>query len=141
MDERCNEYVEHQNSCLCLSAASIVYDINAAQGSTIFLPCYLPQSSQILVNALWYKETGIGQKTLLHFSKEPMDELERLQQIYPLDQDQSVKFTNVLMEDSGTYRCESPEGEELSVVRVTVTGKLITLFIHDSSHKALNYTL
>ncbi|TWW59324.1 Plasma protease C1 inhibitor [Takifugu flavidus] len=100
--------------------ASFAYDINAAQGSTIYLPCYFPHSSQILANALWYKETGIGQKTLLHFSKEPLDELERVQQIYPLDQDQSVKFTNVLMEDSGTYRCESPEGEELSVVRVTV---------------------
>lgn len=129
------------NSCLCLSAASIVYDINTAQGSTIYLPCYFPHSSQILANALWYKETGIGQKTLLHFSEKPLDELERVQQIYPLDQDQSVKFTNVLMEDSGTYRCESPEGEELSIVRVTVKGKLITLFIQDSSHKALKDTL
>lgn len=126
---------------VCVSAASIIYDINAAQGSTIYLPCYFPHSSQILANALWYKETGIGQKALLHFSKEPLDELERVQQIYPLDQDQSVKFTNVLMEDSGTYRCESPEGEELSVVRVTVKGKLIILFIQDSSHKALKDTL
>lgn len=129
------------NSCLCLSAASIVYDINTAQGSTIYLPCYFPHSSQILANALWYKETGIGQKKVLHFSEKPLDELERVQQIYPLDQDQSVKFTNVLMEDSGTYRCESPEGEELSIVRVTVKGKLITLFIQDSSHKALKDTL
>lgn len=125
------EYVVQETSCLCLSAASIIYNINAAQGSAIYLPCYFPHSSHILAKARWYKEMGDGEKILLNVGEDSLDELEHVQQIYPLEEDQSLKFTNVLMENSGTYRCESPKGEELSIVRVTVKGKLITLFIQD----------
>lgn len=119
------------NTCLCLSAASIVYAINAIEGSTIYLPCYFPHSSQIPAKSVWYKETDEGPEYLLEGSSA---KLERVQQLYPLDQDQSVKLTDVLLEDSATYHCESAQGEELSTIRVTVKGRLITLWIHHSPH-------
>lgn len=116
-----------QTPCLCLSVASFVYEINAVQGSTIYLPCNIPQSSQILANALWYKETDTGQR--IYFRDGASGEMERMQQLYPLDYDQSVMISNVVTEDSGTYHCESPEGEKLSTVQVTVKGWFIFTFI------------
>lgn len=107
--------------------ASFVYEINAVQGSTIYLPCNIPQSSQILANALWYKETDTGQR--IYFRDGASGEMERMQRLYPLDDDQSVIISNVVTEDSGTYHCESPEGEKLSTVQVTVKGWFIFTFI------------
>lgn len=117
-----------QTPGLCLAAESFVYKINAVQGSTIYLPCNIPQSSHILTNALWYKETDAGQR--IDFRDGASGETERMQQLYPLDPDQSVIMTNVVMEDSGTYYCEFPLGEKMSIVRVTVTGRLIALLVH-----------
>lgn len=116
-----------QTPCFCfyLSVASFVYEINAVQGATINLLCNIPQSSQKVAQALWYKESGDGQRT--RFKEEASGEMEQMQQ---LNYDESVKITNAVIEDSGTYHCESPEGEKLSTVRVTVQGRLPALLIH-----------
>lgn len=112
---------------MCLSVASFVYEIKAVQGSTIYLPCNIPQTSQLLAKALWYKETGAGQRT--YFREDASGELERMQQLNPLDYDQSALIRNLVTEDSGIYHCESPKGEKLSTVRVTVTGRLVDFYI------------
>lgn len=117
-----------QPPCLCLSAEFFVYAINAVQGSTIYLPCNFAQSSRILANAQWYKETGDGQR--IYVGEGASAETQRMQQLYPLDPDQSVIITNVVMEDSGIYHCQSAEGEELSIVQVTVEGRLTALLVH-----------
>lgn len=121
-----------QTPCLCLSAADAVYAIHAIEGSTIFLPCYFPHSSQILAEAVWYKATDEGPKYL---PVESSARLERMQQLDPLGQDQSLVFRDVLLEDSGIYHCETAQGKDLSVIRVTVKGRSITLWIHHSPHK------
>lgn len=115
--------------CLCLPAGSITYDLSAVVGSTIHLPCILPHSGPILANALWFKETGFGQVTQVHIPQDSA-EMDRMQQLYPMDRDQSVLFRNVVLEDSGIYYCKSAEGEELSTVRLTIKGRLIALLNH-----------
>ncbi|CAF93615.1 unnamed protein product, partial [Tetraodon nigroviridis] len=97
--------------------ASLFYEINALQGSTIYLPCIVPQSNQIPAKALWYKETDAGQRS--DFREGASGEMQRLQR-YPLAHDQSVIITNVVSEDSGTYYCEYPVGVKLSTILVTV---------------------
>lgn len=117
-----------QTSCLCLSVASFVYEINTFHGSTIYLPCNVPQFNQIPANALWYKETSAGQR--VDFREGASGEMKPMQQLYPLDQDQSVILRNVVTEDSGIYHCEFPKGEKLSTVRVTVKGRLTAPLLH-----------
>lgn len=117
-----------QPPCLALSVASFVYEINAVQGSTIYLPCSIPPPGQVLANALWSRETGPEPTT--RSREQASGDRERLQQLYPLDHDQSAIIRNVLIEDSGTYHCQSPGGERLSTVRVTVTGRLTVPLLH-----------
>lgn len=126
------DHVAQQTPCLCLSAAVIADVIHAIEGSTIYLPCYFPHSSQIPAKAVWYKETDEGPKYLL---EESSAKLEQVQQLYPLVQDQSLVFRDVLLEDSGMYHCTSAQGEDLSTIQVTVKGRLITLWIHHSPHQ------
>lgn len=117
------------NQHLCLFAVSLAFDIKAAIGSTIYLPCNFPHPGQVMTNAVWYKETGSG-LVALDFGDESTGEMQRRQQLYLLDYDQSLIFRNVMTEDSGTYHCKTVEGDQLSTVRVSITGRSIALMIH-----------
>lgn len=126
MDMRMWRDLHQQTPCLCLSVASF-YEVNAVQGSTIYLPCNIPQFGQIQANARWVKETDAGQRVV--YEEGTSGEMERIQQLYPWDHDQSIIITNVVLEDSGTYHC-SFEGETLSTVQVTVKGRLTAMLVH-----------
>lgn len=106
-----------------LPTATFGYAIKVNKGTNVYLPCHFPPSSQVKANALWFKETGVGQRIQLHPGDGSTDEVERLEQLYPLDHDQTVVLREVLMEDAGSYTCESPENKKLSTVDILVEGK------------------
>ncbi|KAM9363704.1 plasma protease C1 inhibitor [Symphorus nematophorus] len=101
-------------------AASNIYTIKASEGSTIHLPCHFPPSSQAGDNALWFKVTGVGKRTRLNLGDGSADDEVRVEQLYPGDTDQTIIIRDTIMEDAGTYNCESAEGEKLSTVFVIV---------------------
>ncbi|TMS23127.1 Plasma protease C1 inhibitor [Larimichthys crocea] len=100
--------------------ATFGYAIKVNKGTNVYLPCHFPPSSQVKANALWFKETGVGERIQLHPGDGSTDEVERLEQLYPLDHDQTVVLREVLMEDAGSYTCESPENKKLSTVDILV---------------------
>lgn len=114
--------------CLCLSTASIGYTIKAIEGSTIHLPCHFPSSSQVSANALWFNETGVGTRTLLNLGEGSTGDNERVEQLYPLDHDQTIILRDAVIEDAGIYKCESVEGELLSTIHVIIEGRSGNLF-------------
>lgn len=99
--------------------ASIAYMITVPEGSTTHLPCYFPPSSQVKANAVWFKETAEG-KRKLQSEEASVDDTTRVEQLYPLDQDQTIIIRGTVKEDAGIYSCESVEGEKLSSVYITV---------------------
>ncbi|NP_001290301.1 plasma protease C1 inhibitor precursor [Larimichthys crocea] len=100
--------------------ATFGYAIKVNKGTNVYLPCHFPPSSQVKANALWFKETRVGQRIQLHPGDGSTDEVERLEQLYPLDHDQTIVLREVLMEDAGSYTCESPENKKLSTVDILV---------------------
>lgn len=50
-----------------------------------------------------------------------------MEHLYPLDHDQTIIMRDIVMEDAGIYRCDSPEGDKLSTVQVIVDGRSGTL--------------
>ncbi|XP_051239618.1 plasma protease C1 inhibitor [Dicentrarchus labrax] len=100
--------------------ASVPYTIRVTEGSTIHLPCHFPLSSQVSANALWSKETAAGMRTRLTLGDGSTDDNEKVEQLYPMDHDQSIILRNTVMEDAGLYICESAEGQKLSTVQITV---------------------
>ncbi|XP_053187052.1 plasma protease C1 inhibitor [Scomber japonicus] len=100
--------------------ASIGYEIKVNQGSDVHLPCNLPPSSRVETNALWFKETGGGRKTLLNQEGTASDDSPRVNLRFPLDHDQSITIGETVMEDAGIYHCESVEGQKLSSVYLSV---------------------
>ncbi|CAK6977173.1 plasma protease C1 inhibitor [Scomber scombrus] len=100
--------------------ASIGYAIKVNQGSDVYLPCNFPPSSQVEIDALWFKETGGGKRTLLNQKETATDDSPRVELRYPLDHDQSLIIKETVMEDTGIYHCESTEGQKLSSVYLSV---------------------
>ncbi|XP_070842671.1 plasma protease C1 inhibitor [Chaetodon trifascialis] len=100
--------------------ASVRYTMKAFKGSTIQLLCNFPLSSQVEANALWFKETGLGERTQLNTGDDSTDGKRRVEQLYPLDHDQTIVIRDIVIEDSGIYTCESAEGEKLSTVYIDV---------------------
>ncbi|XP_073322995.1 plasma protease C1 inhibitor [Pagrus major] len=100
--------------------ATIVYTIKINEGSNVHLPCHFPSSSQVTANALWYKETGVGMMTRLNFGDGSTGDDEKVEQLYPMDHDQSILLRRTAMEDAGTYYCQSAEGDKLSTVNIIV---------------------
>lgn len=104
------------------STASIGYVIKVNQGSDVYLPCNFPPSSRVETDALWFKETGGGRKTLLNQEETASDDSPRVDLRFPLDHDQSIVIKETVMEDAGIYHCESVEGQKLSTVYLSVVG-------------------
>ncbi|XP_035493307.2 plasma protease C1 inhibitor [Scophthalmus maximus] len=100
--------------------ASIAYTIKATEGSTVHLPCHFPPSSQVMANAVWFKETEAGTKTSLNTEDDSTDDSNRLKLLYPLDHVQTVVIRDTVMEDAGIYHCESTEGKKLSTIYIIV---------------------
>ncbi|XP_029294437.1 LOW QUALITY PROTEIN: plasma protease C1 inhibitor [Cottoperca gobio] len=100
--------------------ASISYTIKVFEGSTIRLPCYFPPSSQVEANALWFKDWGFDKKTRLDTEDDPTADNNRVALLYPLDHDQTIIIRDAVMEDAGTYLCQSAEGQKLSSVYIIV---------------------
>ena len=103
-----------------LSAASINYTIKVYTGSTAYLRCYFPRSSQVNANALWYKVTGDKMTQLNTEDDSTADN--RVELLYPLDHDQTIIIKNMAEEDAGIYLCQSAEEEVLSSLHVFVEG-------------------
>ncbi|XP_054460206.1 plasma protease C1 inhibitor [Anoplopoma fimbria] len=101
-------------------AASLSYTIKVFEGFTAQLPCNFPPSTQIKANALWFKETDLIKRTQLHLEDDATADNLRMEQLYPLDQDQTLIIRDIVMEDAGNYICQSAEGEKLSSVYVIV---------------------
>nr|XP_020509723.1 plasma protease C1 inhibitor [Labrus bergylta] len=97
-----------------------VYTIRIMGGQSGHLPCHFPTSSQVTANALWFKKTGEGQRTQLDLEDNSTDDEKRIEQLYPLDHDQTIILRNTIMGDTGTYYCVSAEGETLSTVHTYI---------------------
>lgn len=102
--------------------------------SDVLLPCDIPRSKEVSANALWFKKDGKGEKIMLNLED---DGGKKFDLIFPQDPDQTIKIRNIAMEDAGIYYCEMDDGEELSIVNVTVEGRwflrfndLRTILIH-----------
>ncbi|XP_029001522.1 plasma protease C1 inhibitor [Betta splendens] len=93
--------------------ASISFTIKVNQGSDVYLPCYLPRTTQVSENARWSKEPS----KRLHTEDENN---KKIMLVYPNDYDQTIVVKHVAMEDTGTYHCESADGEKLSTVYLIV---------------------
>ncbi|KAM8772411.1 plasma protease C1 inhibitor [Acanthopagrus schlegelii] len=100
--------------------ATIVYTIKINVGSNVHLPCHFPPSSQVSANALWYKEMGAGMVTRLTLGDSSTGDDAKVEQLYPMDHDQSIILRHTAMEDAGTYHCQSAEGDKLSTVNIIV---------------------
>ncbi|XP_040000915.1 plasma protease C1 inhibitor [Xiphias gladius] len=101
-------------------AASTGYTIKVTEGSKVHLPCHFPPGIQVVANALWFKETDVGQRTRVNPEDDSTDYFNRLELLYPLDRDQTILLQDIVMEDSGIYHCESADGEKLSTLYITV---------------------
>lgn len=119
-----------------LSTASVRYIFKVTEGSNIHLPCYFPLSSQVEANALWFKETGVGRRMRLNTGDDSTGDSEKVEQLYPLDHDQTIILRQIVMEDAGTYTCESANRQKLSTVDIVVEGRFGNLF-----HILLMYSL
>lgn len=124
---------------MCLFTALIGYTIKVIEGSTIHLPCHFQSSSQVRANALWYKETDEGMRTLLNFEESTTGDNGRVEQLYPMDHDQTIIVRDAAMKDAGIYNCESVEGEQLSTVQVIVEGRSGNLFCMLLTHSLQMY--
>ncbi|XP_045902900.1 plasma protease C1 inhibitor [Micropterus dolomieu] len=100
--------------------AVIGYTIKVNFGTNVKLPCHFPPSSQITANALWFKETDVGERTQLNLGDESTVDDNRVGLIYPFDHDQTIVLRNTVLEDAGIYNCESVDGEKLSTVYIIV---------------------
>lgn len=116
--------LEYESLSLSLSVATVDLSMKVMEGSTIQLLCHFPHSSQVTVNAQWYKESDNVRRTKLNLDESSPDG-NRVEQLYPLDHDQTILIRNVVMEDAGIYTCESPAGEKLSTIYMTVEGTAI----------------
>ncbi|KAK5926685.1 hypothetical protein CgunFtcFv8_022235 [Champsocephalus gunnari] len=94
--------------------ASFNYSIKVIKGSTAHLPCHFQPAREVKANALWFKETGLGNELL-----NPEGD-NRVDLLYTMDHDQTIIIRDVGMEDAGTYLCRSAEGAKLSSVNVIV---------------------
>lgn len=90
-----------------------VYTIMIPEGQDGHLPCHLPSSGGVMASALWFKETSAGQRTRLDLEDNSTDSEKKIERLYPDDPDQSIILRNTVLEDAGTYYCESAEGETL----------------------------
>ncbi|XP_046900422.1 plasma protease C1 inhibitor [Hypomesus transpacificus] len=102
------------------------YALKHKEGSIIVLPCERPQGAQPENYVLWFKETSEGQRRKLSpaesADQEQLKLSGRLEWLYadPQDEDQSIQVHQVTIEDSGTYHCESEEGEKFSSIELVV---------------------
>ncbi|CAN9510393.1 unnamed protein product [Ophioblennius macclurei] len=99
--------------------ASHFITMKVTEGSTFTLPCYFPPSAEVTANALWFRETIDGKKTKLNLQDESDDE-NKLEQLYPMDYDQSILLRRVVHEDAGLYHCESADGAKLTTLYIIV---------------------
>ncbi|GLD66933.1 plasma protease C1 inhibitor-like protein [Lates japonicus] len=97
--------------------ASIGYTIKVIKGSYVRLPCNFPPGSQVVANALWFRETDDGRRMMLNPQDEENNKLELL---YPFDHDQTLILRDTAMDDAGIYTCESTDGKKLSTVYIIV---------------------
>lgn len=119
-------YITFKKSLRCfasLSTALVFYTVKVIQGTNVQLPCHFPPSSQVTANALWFKETGAGKRTRLDAGDDSTEDNARVELLYPSDHDQTIILRGAVMEDAGTYGCESAEGEKLSTVYIIVEGR------------------
>ncbi|XP_034393449.1 plasma protease C1 inhibitor [Cyclopterus lumpus] len=100
--------------------ASFSYVIKVFEGSTAHLPCHFPPSNQVKANALWFKEAGLDKRTQLPLEGDPSADNKRVEQLYPLDHDQTIIIRDIVMEDAGNYICQSAEEKKLSSVYIIV---------------------
>lgn len=114
--------------CVCIFVASVIYTISVFNGANIYLPCHLPLSSEVTINAKWFKQTGPDKWRQLNLTDESTDGRERVKQLYPGDYDQTIIVRDAVIEDDGIYKCESPEGKKLTTVQVIVRGRSGNLF-------------
>ncbi|XP_041640291.1 plasma protease C1 inhibitor [Cheilinus undulatus] len=96
------------------------YTIMIPEGQDGHLPCHLPSSGGVTAGALWFKETSAGQRTMLDLEDNSTDGEKKLERLYPDDPDQSIILRNTVLEDAGTYYCESAEGETLITLYIYV---------------------
>uniref|UniRef100_UPI0037E857D1 plasma protease C1 inhibitor n=1 Tax=Semicossyphus pulcher TaxID=241346 RepID=UPI0037E857D1 len=96
-----------------------VYTIKITEGNSGNLPCYFPRTSQVTANALWFKETRLGQRAQLNTEDNSSDDDKRIEQLYPSDHDQTIILRDTVLTDTGKYFCES-EGKTLSTVFIFI---------------------
>ncbi|KAG7241262.1 hypothetical protein INR49_025780 [Caranx melampygus] len=99
---------------------SLELTVKVNQGSDVHLPCSLPSSSEITANALWYKKTDTGIGRMPVTLEDDTADAQRINLLYPLDQDQTILIKEAVTEDSGTYYCETPDGKRLSTIQIIV---------------------
>lgn len=93
------------------------------KGASVKLPCSLSHSEHVEANALWFRETSDGNRTALISGNDTVSLDKRAELLYPLDQDQTLKISEVTEEDEGVYHCDSAEGVTLSTIRLIVECK------------------
>lgn len=100
--------------------ALISYTMVVGKGASVKLPCSLSHSEHVEANALWFRETSDGNRTALISGNDTVSLDKRAELLYPLDQDQTLKISEVTEEDEGVYHCDSAEGVTLSTIRLIV---------------------
>ena len=85
-----------------------------------------PPHLQSDTNARWYKVPPGGTTSLLNPGNGMTEgSTDRVEWLFgsPEDPDQSITIKELVVADSGLYRCESVNGSVLSVIQLIVEGK------------------
>ncbi|XP_029918156.1 plasma protease C1 inhibitor isoform X2 [Myripristis murdjan] len=101
--------------------ASSVYMIELVEGSSVYLPCRRPLSSQDKVYPNWFKVAENDKRTQL-YPVEYSNREERLEWGSPDEShsDQPINLIRAVVKDTGTYHCESAKGERFSTIHLVV---------------------
>ncbi|XP_076001499.1 plasma protease C1 inhibitor [Genypterus blacodes] len=99
--------------------ALLGFTITATAGASVTFPCRFPPHVQTEAPARWYKETLSDKKTKLH-PVEVSSGDQRLEWLYPFNNEWSVILHDIVIEDSGIYQCETAEGEKFSTIYLVV---------------------
>ncbi|XP_015248921.1 PREDICTED: factor XIIa inhibitor-like [Cyprinodon variegatus] len=116
-----------------LTVESLLTTVKIQENSDVLLPCYLPPSSGVISNALWFKESSVGKRKRLQTEEESGTQ-EKIELISPNELDQTIMVRNIKMEDAGLYICESADGQRLISIQLEVEAPPTSLPISCQDH-------